>query len=97
MRLSPALRVRLQDAIHGRGALREGGPDLMPMHRFGDRHAAVPGQIADVLEPEVMRLAGTAGRTARHLRRAEQWVAATLQATLARFKAVRPPAGDTPE
>jgi hypothetical protein len=27
----------------------------------------------------------------------EQWVAATLQATLDRSKAVRPPAGDTPE
>ena len=51
------MHVRLQDAIHGRGALGEGGPDLMPVHR--------------------------------------QWVAATLQATLTRSKAVRPLAGDT--
>ena len=34
--------ARLQDAVHGRGVIGEGGPDLVPVDRLGDRRAAVP-------------------------------------------------------
>jgi hypothetical protein len=43
--------VCLHDAIHDRGALGEGRPDLVPVHRLGARRAAVPDQVPDVLKP----------------------------------------------
>jgi hypothetical protein len=43
--------LRLEDAVHGRGALGEGGPDLVPVDGLGDRRAAAPNQVADVLKP----------------------------------------------
>jgi hypothetical protein len=43
--------LRLEDAVHGRSALGEGGPDLVPVDGLGGRRAAVPNQVADVLKP----------------------------------------------
>jgi hypothetical protein len=48
-----------------------------------------------VASPETHEL--FAVRRGRTYDQCEKWVAATLQATLAPSKAVRPPAGDTPE
>ena len=46
--------VRLQDAVHGGGVIGEGGPDLVTIDRLGDRRAAVPDQVADVLHPDIV-------------------------------------------
>ena len=50
--------VRLQDAVHGRGVIGEGGPDLVSVDRLGDRRAAVPDQVADVLQADIVRNRG---------------------------------------
>ena len=47
--------VRLQDAVHGGGVIGEGGPDLVPVDRLGDRRAAVPDQVTDVLQADIVR------------------------------------------
>src|SRR5450755_2009616 len=46
--------LRLQDAVHGRCALGEREPDLVTVNRLGHRHAAVPDQVADVLQADIV-------------------------------------------
>ena len=55
----PGLRglraLGLENPVHGRRALGERGPDLVTVDRLGDRRAAVPNQVADVLQPDIVR------------------------------------------
>jgi hypothetical protein len=47
--------LRVQDAVHGRCALGERGPDLVTVNRLGHRRAAVPDKVADVLQADIVR------------------------------------------
>jgi hypothetical protein len=47
--------VRLQGAVHGGGVIGEGGPDLVTVDRLGDRRAAVPDRVGNVLQAGIVR------------------------------------------
>ena len=57
--VGPGLRglrgLGLENPVHGRRALGERGPYFVTVHGLGDRCAAVPDQVADVFEPDIVR------------------------------------------
>ena len=57
--VGPGLRglrgLGLENPVHGRRALGERGPYFVTVDRLGDGRAAVPDQVADVLQADIVR------------------------------------------